>query len=101
MHETQRSINDWAIETFGHIKNPQTAIDRMLKEVRELEKLSRYNDAAYEEMVDECADILITLYRVMEVLGYNLHACVDHKMQINRARKWKLNGDGTGQHIKE
>ena len=99
--ETQKTVNDWAIKTFGRIKNPQTAIDRMLKEVRELEKLSRYNDAAYEKMADECADILITLYRVIEVLGYNLHSCVDHKMEINRARKWKLNNDGTGQHVEE
>ena len=99
--ETQKTVNDWAIKTFGRIKNPQTAIDRMLKEVRELEKLSRYNDAAYEEMADKCADIYIVMCQVMATIGFDMNACVDHKMGINRHRKWELKGDGTGQHIKE
>ena len=99
--ETQKTVNDWAIKTFGRIKNPQTAIDRMSKEVRELRKLSEYNDAAYEEMADKCADIYIVMCQVMTAIGFDLPSCVDHKMEINRHRKGKLNNDGTGQHIKE
>lgn len=93
-NETQKTIDDWANNTFGYI-DINTSIDRMLQEVEEL-KL-----ATPEQVEEECADILITLYRVASAIGYDLHACVDHKMQINRGRKWKSNGDGTGQHIKE
>lgn len=105
MHETQRTISEWGFKTFGYPKNVIPVIDRMKDEVDELEELKeqskKYNDLVYTKMADECADIYIMLCQVMAVLGYDLQACVDHKMQINRARKWKKNGDGTGQHIKE
>ena len=49
----------------------------------------------------EAADVLIVLYGVAGMRGFDLHAEVDRKMAINRARRWKANGDGTGYHIKE
>ena len=103
MHETQKTISDWGIKTFGYPKSTKIVVDRMIKEVNELEELSNMdmNDAVYDDMVDECADIYIVLCQVMNTMGYDLHSCVDHKMYINRARKWKLNQDGTGQHVKE
>lgn len=101
MHETQRTICDWADKTFGFSKDPRSTIERMLKEVRELEDKMESGAATYEELSDEMADVFITGYRVFDMLGYNAQACIDHKMEINRARKWKKNGDGTGQHIKE
>jgi hypothetical protein len=94
MRETQRTICDWADNTFG-FTTPNSAINRMLQEVREVEWHKP------DELADECADVLITLYRVADTFNFDLHACVDHKMEINRGRKWKSNGDGTGQHIKE
>lgn len=98
--ETQYTICDWANKTFG-FAGLNASVERMLKEVEELKaiKLTEMKDG--EKIADECADILITLYRIADVLGYNLHATVDYKMEINRGRKWKSNGDGTGQHIKE
>ena len=104
MHETQRTISDWATNTFGYPKSIKIVVDRMIKEVNELEELSNINytnELMLDDMVDECADIYIVLCQVMNTIGYDLHSCVDHKMEINRARKWKLNQDGTGQHIKE
>ena len=104
MHETQRTISDWATNTFGYPKSIKIVVDRMIKEVNELEELSNINytnELMLDDMVDECADIYIVLCQVMNTIGYDLHSCVDHKMEINRARKWKLNEDGTGQHIKE
>jgi NTP pyrophosphatase (non-canonical NTP hydrolase) len=98
-YETQRTISDWASETFGN-PTPEIAIQRMLKECKELEnKLS--NGASYDDLADELADVFITGYKAFDVLGYQAHACIDHKMQINRGRRWKCNGDGTGQHIEE
>jgi len=105
MSETQKTIAEWGYKTFGYPKSPIAIINRMLKEVEELDELMRnhahFNDAIYEKIADECADIHIVMCQVMTTMGYNLQACVDHKMHINRNRKWKIAGDGTGQHIKE
>ena len=102
MVENQKTITEWANKTFGY-PSRQRSIDRMLEEVEELKNIeSEGNDPdSFEKVSNECADILITLYQVANTFGFNLHACVDHKMQINRARKWKIAGDGTGQHVKE
>lgn len=48
----------------------------------------------------EAADVLIVLYGLAALKGFDLHAEVDRKMAINRARRWAANGDGTGYHIK-
>lgn len=97
--ETQRTISDWATKTFGH-PTPEVAIRRMLKEAKELEsKLAE--GASYDVLADEIADVFITGYKAMDTMGFNTYACIDHKMHINRGRRWKLNGDGTGQHIEE
>ena len=96
--ETQKTINEWAIKTFGY-PTEERAIARMLEEVEELKNIDvkDYNKS-FDEISSECADILITLYQVANVFSFDLHTCVDYKMQINRARKWKIAGDGTGQH---
>jgi NTP pyrophosphatase (non-canonical NTP hydrolase) len=99
--ENQKTICDWAIRTFGYPANPQVIMDRMFQEVRELENVDYQKKDSFEKISDECADILIVLYQVADVFGLDLHSCVNHKMQINRARKWKLNNDGTAQHVKE
>lgn len=107
MVENQKTISEWGTKTFGFPKSIQTIVDRMLKESKELEELmsDKYKNqgSSYhcDRIADECADIYIVMCQVMNTIGYNLHACVDHKMQINRARKWKIAGDGTGQHVKE
>lgn len=99
MHETQRTISDWAVATFGDSKNPHVPVERMLKECNELKLKLEQPAISYEELADEIADVMICAYRAMDALGFSLHACVDHKMEINRARKWILHGDGTGQHV--
>jgi hypothetical protein len=100
MSETQQTISEWAEKTFGYATR-ERSIDRMLEEVVEL-KLTNINDKdAFDKVSDECADIYITMCQVASVFGFSLEACVNHKMQINRGRKWKIAGDGTGQHVKE
>ena len=94
MKEDQTSICAWADSTFGPAKI-DASFKRFLIEVDELAT------APFEKVPSECADVLITLYRVAHVAGFDLQAEVDRKMSINRARKWRSNGDGTGQHIRE
>jgi len=100
MIEDQKTISEWANKVFGY-PTRQRSIDRMLDEVDELELINVDDSESFNEVSNECADILITLYQVANTFGFDLHACVDHKMHINRNRKWKIAGDGTGQHIKE
>lgn len=101
MIENQKTISEWANSTFGY-PTKERSIDRMLDEVDELKKLDTLDGKyRFNEVSNECADILITLYQVANTFGFDLHACVDHKMEINRHRKWKIAGDGTGQHVKE
>ena len=101
MLETQQTICDWATKTFGNSYSPEIHIRRMLEECKELEEKSEMGIFSHEELADEIADIFICGYRAMDALGFDTHSCIDHKMAINRHRKWKLNGDGTGQHVKE
>lgn len=101
MIEDQKSISEWAAKTFGY-PTEYRSVQRMIEEVEELVRVCESNDINdMNKVSDECADILITLYQVAHTFGFDLHVCVDHKMSINRARKWKVAGDGTGQHIKE
>ena len=97
--ENQESVNEWASKTFGN-PTPKAAVARMLKEVEELKELY-LSEVSAEEAMRECADILIVLWVVSDTLGGDLQYYVNEKMQINRKRKWKMNGDGTGQHVKE
>jgi hypothetical protein len=41
----------------------------------------------------------VVLYHFAETFGVNLQEEVNRKMAINRQRKWKLDGTGTGQHV--
>lgn len=105
MKETQQTISEWGIKTFGYPKSREAIVKRMLEECEELKNVTFGKDYAgtYNTpyIADECADIYIVMCQVMGVIGEDLHVCVDHKMKINRARKWEIAGDGTGQHVKE
>jgi hypothetical protein len=99
--ENQKTISEWATKTFGY-PTPERSIARMLEEVEELQRINLFDHKhSFDEVSNECADIYITMCQIASTFGFDLHACVDHKMSINRARKWKIAGDGTGQHIKE
>jgi len=49
----------------------------------------------------EAADVVIVLNRLAHVCGFELNDLVDHKMAINRQRKWKLDGTGHGHHVRQ
>lgn len=127
--ETQQTIGRWSDETFPGADplSPRKAI-RALEEMVELclasgasahdvrrvvgltldkevglpgspEFIARGRKA--EKIPAEAADVAIVLFGLAELVGFDLQAEVDKKMAVNRARKWKANGDGTGYHIKE
>jgi hypothetical protein len=122
--ETQRTIGQWAKETFpgGDDLSPRHCI-RLLEEVIELclaagAVPAEILDAAYrcgwpsgfqyrtarpespEKVAREMADCAIVLDVLAERRDVDLQAEKDAKMAVNRGRKWAMNGDGTGYHIK-
>ena len=103
MNETQASIGQWREDTFGPIIGH--ALDgRVADEMKEMGEalIAHLSDAAPDYTVmEEMADVLITMFAWAEHHGLDLLEHVDKKMAINRARKWRRHGDGTGQHIKE
>lgn len=96
MAETSVSIAAWAEATFGPVTDLTVLSRRARQELDELEEALRAGQS--EEAVREAADVVILLHRVCALMGADLDAAVDAKMQINRARRWRLSGDGVGQH---
>lgn len=96
MSETSASIAAWAETTFGPATDLTVLSRRARQELDELEDALRAGESA--EAVREAADVVILLHRVCALLGSDLDAAVNAKMQVNRARRWRLSGDGVGQH---
>jgi hypothetical protein len=48
---------------------------------------------------EEAADVQILLYGVAGMRGFDLRRATDRKMVRNRARSWRILGDGTGYHV--
>ncbi len=127
MSETQQSVGEWIDATFPGTdpESPRKSL-RALEEMVELclasgataediehtvglasiaarqEVRQKYRMSLKEpEMIPvETADVLIVLYGIAHMRGFDLHAEVDRKMAVNRARKWSARGDGTGYHVK-
>lgn len=97
-HETSASIAQWANETFGPVDSNLSIWRRAAKEFGELHDKLVANDAD-PGAPEECADVAIVLARILVAHGKDLQAEVDRKMRINRARIWRLTGDGHGQHV--
>lgn len=85
VRETFESIAAWCEETFGPVEYGRIA-ERANEEMKEL--LENPTNTV------EAADVLIVLSRYP-----NLWQAVEQKMAVNRARKWRLMGDGTGYHV--
>lgn len=108
MKETQKTITDWADKTFGRVTDAREAIRRPIEEMEEFIRLGEamrgcdiHTNTDITYLLDEAADVVITLYRLASRLHADLHAEIDRKMAINRARKWRRDGTGHGYHIKE
>ena len=95
--ETSSTIRIWGDATFGAPSDLTVLVARARLEMDELEQAIREGDMA--EAGREAADVVILLHRLTGILGLELNEQVDAKMAINRARKWKTTGDGTGSHV--
>ncbi len=130
MAETQHSVGAWIAQTFPGTdpESPRKSL-RALEEMVELclasgasayevhktisgvledhvEKIGGFRhwysaNKEPDKIPAEAADVLIVLYGVAHTRGFDLHAEVDKKMTVNRARKWAPRGDGTWYHVKE
>lgn len=98
-YESQTTISEWANATFGAAGSNASVAARANKEMAEL-MMKLAQDDAHPGAGEEVADVLIVLYRLAWRLGVDLHEEVGKKMTINRAREWKLDGHGHGQHVK-
>ena len=93
MEETIESVAKWADETFGP-STPQVALDRAFDEMSELD-FQCGAEIEDQKLVEEAADVCITLYRYIYLVDKE---AINKKMAVNRKRKWKVTGDGVGQH---
>lgn len=124
--ETQLTIGGWAVANFGK-PTPLAVLRRSCDELLEAMEVCVVNNEATRtmfsamrmglkhldthahtpqmqgqlsgEIAKELADSMIVNYHAAEVLSVDIHTFIDHKMDINRRRKWKQNADGTGQHV--
>lgn len=96
-NETSQSIRDWGDEAFGEARDLFPLVARARGELDELAEAVRAGDAA--AIGSEAADVAILLHRLAALAGRDLAVEVDAKMKINRVRKWKRAGDGTGGHV--
>jgi phosphoribosyl-ATP pyrophosphohydrolase len=99
MSETQVTINRWIEKTFGTAGSNLSVAARANEEMAEL-LMALAIDDDHPKAVEECADIVICLYRLVERRGADLHAAIDAKMAINRHRQWNI-ANGHGRHIQE
>lgn len=97
VNETSQSIRIWGDETFGKVIDLSTLVARARGELDELEQAIRASDKP--EIGREAADVVILLHRLVALAGMELSEQVDAKMAVNRARKWRAAGDGTGGHV--
>lgn len=98
MIETQNSIAAWADSTFG-VPTPLRAATRMNEEVAELLAKMTVPNTSTAAIIEEIADVQIVLMVLAGRMNIDLMAEVQKKMDINRERKWKLDGSGCGQHV--
>lgn len=90
--ETQATINAWQLAHFPDATK-EGILAHLQEEFEEFLTAEGVTDAAME-----AADLVIILYYWALRNGVDLHAAIDAKMAINRARDWTIQPDGTGRH---
>lgn len=96
--ETQKTISDWCEHVFGPVDSLPGLAARANKEMAELLQEITTNPIS-PKISEECADVVICLYRLCNLINADLNKAVINKMAINRKRTWKLDGHGHGQHV--
>lgn len=96
-------VVEWAHRTFGK-GTPRVIFNRMKEEWTELETaIDRFERGEINSLkvVLEIADVVICGCVLAACFGYTLSKELSWKFMINKGRRWRSNGDGTGQHIPE
>lgn len=100
MSETTESIAQWANETFGVPGSNARVAARANEEMAELLRALTADDL-HPKAIEECADVVIVLARLVWRLGGDVWAEVEKKMAVNRARVWKMDQTGHGYHVRD
>lgn len=98
MSETQATINQWISDTFGEAGSNISVAARANQEMAELIMKLAINDSD-SEAIEEVADVVIVLYRLVHRFDASLSEQIDRKMMINRDRRWNV-ANGHGYHVK-
>ena len=91
IRDMTKDIQNWLDEVY-----PDRTLDSTLAKLREeLQELS-------ERPLDgwEAADVVILLFDLCDIVGFDLAKLVHHKMNINRKRKW-VKTDGVLKHVED
>ncbi len=99
MNSLQAAVTHWADRTFGQAQNPTRVAIRANEEMAELLRKCSYNAPA-EEIAEEIADVFIVLMRLCSVLERDIEREVERKMAINETRRWTVDGQGHGHHVR-
>ena len=100
MNENLVSVGEWCLSTFGPTSSNIRIAIRLNEELAELLKELSQDDNS-KDAAKEMADVQIVLYHLAWLMNVDLEEEVNKKMLINRNRKWKLDSNGCGYHIKE
>lgn len=96
----QEGIADWADETFGTASSNARVAARANEEMAELLR-ALTSDDQHPKAAEEVADIIIILCRLAQRMGFDLEDEIDRKMEINRKRRWNIDKDGHGYHVRD
>lgn len=100
MSESEQSVASWADETFGPATSNMRIAARANEEMAELLRALSVDDGN-PKAAEEIADVVIILTRLARNLGTSIKLEIDHKMSINRRRRWEKDNTGHGYHIRE
>ena len=64
------------------------------------EALVEARDGNFDKCAVELADVVICLFVASARMGKDLQAEIDAKMQINRARQWRIDESGCAYHVR-
>lgn len=95
--ETQATINEWAY-SVGINAAPIRSVERAVEEIDEA--LAELRAGGTAKAGVEIADAIICLMVAASRLGVDIQAEIDAKMQINRARQWRVDETGCVYHVK-
>lgn len=94
--ETEASIYEWQIATFGETPGYMRSATRANEEMAELLTICSLGET--DKIGEEIADVILVLHGLAGRLGISIQDEINKKMAINRKRKWNVTDPGHGYH---